>query len=224
MKICLLSDSHNQHKYLTENILDNKPDMIIHAGDCTNSRNIITNRVELESFLGWYSGLDIKYKILTPGNHDICLERDKRVPDGIYLLINSECTIEDIKIWGSPYTPTFGSNEWAFTRKRSKMQDVWNLIPDNLDILICHGMPKTILDLATDPNTGEIVQVGCNNLLKRVFEVKIKSFMIGGHLHSNPSKQLFNNGTLIRNGVTFINASIVMDHSSKLNLPKYITL
>jgi predicted phosphodiesterase len=41
MKICLLSDSHNQHKYLTENILDNRPDMIIHAGDCTNSRNLI---------------------------------------------------------------------------------------------------------------------------------------------------------------------------------------
>jgi hypothetical protein len=109
--------------------------MIIHAGDCANSRHLQVNQKETEDFLDWYSSLNIKHKILVPGNHCIHLERDRTVPDNVTLLINDSCIIEGIKIFGSPYTPSFGG-DWAFIRKRHKMNEVWDHLKQFLILLL----------------------------------------------------------------------------------------
>ena len=53
-----------------------------------------------------------------------------------------------IKIWGSPYTPEF--NNWAFPLKTEEAkQELWQQIPNDIDILMTHGPPKGILDKNT---------------------------------------------------------------------------
>ena len=222
MKVTFISDTHCQHNLLTEDILDISPDLIIHCGDVCNSRNLLDNRKEKENFIDWYCSLKVQHKILIPGNHDLSLEQDKGVPKTIKLLINNSCTIEGRKIWGSPYTPTFGLG-WAFNRARSKMNDIWNLIPSDIDILATHGPSKYHLDLATDLDTNELVQVGCNSLYKKTLEFN-NLVHSSGHIHSCLKNNIINHGVLIRNGNTYINCSIVNDRVDKVNPPITIEL
>ena len=66
MKILCLSDTHGYHERLK---IDETVDVIVHTGDFSNSYGK-NNIYETEEFLGWYSSLKIKHKILVAGNHD----------------------------------------------------------------------------------------------------------------------------------------------------------
>ena len=114
--------------------------------------------------------------------------------------------INGLKIWGSPYTP-IPTKRWAFNRERGQdIQKHWDLIPDNLDILIVHGPPKGILDKILN---GE--HVGCQNLLETIQKKKPKVF-ISGHIHEN-------RGMLMMDNTRFINASSVDRHKTKVFPP-----
>lgn len=175
-------------------------DILIHSGDATG----IGSENELRSFIEWYAEQDYEYKIYVPGNHDVGLENDyeersKWFRDaGIILLNDQSVTIEDIKIHGSPITPTFG--RWAFMKNRGQdIKEHWDLIPDDTEILITHGPPMYILDQVVDfwRDSGE--HVGCGDLYNRIQELDIK-FHIFGHIHEGA-------GTETRGDTMFINAS-----------------
>lgn len=192
MKIVALSDTHLDHPDMSSYW----GDMIIHCGD-VSCRGYLN---EIESFLKWYSSLSqFKYKIMIPGNHDRYFESQweecKKLCDtaGIICLNDSGIEIEGIKIWGSPITPEFCN--WAFNRKRGEeIQKHWNLIPNNVNILITHGPPMNIGDLAIIKESkwrttlrGErkveyLKDVGCENLRKKVDEIKPK-YHLFGHIH-----------------------------------------
>ena len=65
MRVQLISDTHGKHHEMS---IDETVDVIIHAGDSTNYYDIVNNEVEFENFLSWYSGLNIKHKILIKNN------------------------------------------------------------------------------------------------------------------------------------------------------------
>jgi hypothetical protein len=114
--------------------------------------------------------------------------------------------IDGLKIYGSPWQPEFFN--WAFNlpRNGSELESKWNLIPEGLDILITHGPPWGVLDLAPRG-----LNVGCELLSKRVMEVSPKIHVFG-HIHSSYGQKNFN-------GVEFINASVLGEDYNPTNDP-----
>ena len=121
MKIWHIGDTHTYHDLL---VVPEGIDVVIFSGDCSNPRDPYTNEPEVRSFKNWFAKLPIKHKIFVAGNHDSSIEKGfvvaKDFEDvGIHYLENTNVTIEGIKIFGSPYTPTF--HHWSFNKDRSKL-------------------------------------------------------------------------------------------------------
>lgn len=211
MKILHISDTHTYHELLE---IPKNIDLIIHSGDFSNQRSVYLNEPEALNFLHWYGNLDIKYKILVAGNHDAYAFTVSRKFKkwckhyNIIYLENDYITIEDIKIFGSPYTPTF--NDWYFMKSRDKMDRLWKLVNDDVDIFITHGPPKGILDLSE--NRFRILEMcGCNALRRHILQRIQPKLCLFGHIHN--SKDIINAGTLkLSNYPTiFSNASVLTD-------------
>lgn len=205
MNILNLADTHNLHHELNLDL--SNIDMIIHAGDFTRSKSPAFNSPEAENFLQWFSSLPVKYKVLVPGNHDTSLAAKYFSKDtlktefGIDVLIHESIVIEGIKIFGSPYTPTFGTG-WAYNVARHKLQPYWDCIDLDTDILVTHGPPYNTLDAAE--NGKDFTKVGDKTLMNRVHELNIL-YHIFGHIHEDAGKTL----KLHNLDTIFINASVV---------------
>ena len=95
-------------------------------------------------------------------------------------------------------------------RARNKLERIWRrAIPEDADIVICHGPPRGMLDLSYDRN-NVLEFCGDKSLLNRVIEVKPK-LMLFGHIHNN--KEIVNTGTRKVYGLDtiFSNGSVVTD-------------
>jgi len=208
MKIWSISDTHAQHHSL---IIPKNIDTVIHAGDSTNYYDLFHNQPEFEDFIKWYSELPIKNKVLIAGNHDAWAMKkynvDKVKDFGIHYLEHQYLELEGKLIFGSPYTPNFGT--WHFMKDRSKLSKYWEALTDNIDILVTHGPCKGILDLSHD-REHKLEYCGDSALTKAVFRHKPK-YHIFGHIHD--SNDCFNSGTtkLSCLNTTFVNASCVTD-------------
>lgn len=221
MKILCISDTHEQHKWLNQFLFDYEFiaefEMIICAGDTANDRNPIFNHHKQLEFIDWFSELPIEHKIYVPGNHNTS---DKMIDDKVYTdkgiirLMHNSVTIKGINIFGSPFTPTFGLN-WAYNVNRNKLDSYWQAIPEDTDILVTHGPPKGILDLA-GRESSLTEQTGDKALLNHVFRVKPK-YHIFGHIHDE--ENIFNYGTRMINDITFVNATTVNLHYTPINEP-----
>jgi len=96
----------------------------------------------------------------------------------VFYLENSFVILDDIKIWGSPISPSFGYG-WAFNKDRGyDINEVWNLIPTDTDIVITHGPIHSYCD-RTDRGG---LNVGCEQLYHRLNEVK-PQLHFSGHIH-----------------------------------------
>ncbi len=185
-------------------------DIVIHSGDESHTKQMDFNAAECYNFLEWYSQFPAKHKILVAGNHSTAIFH-KRITRqtiesfGITYLEHEYAEIEGIKIFGSPYTPTF--NDWVFIKPRHKMSTLWDIVEDPADILVLHGPPKGILDLAYS-NTRKLEKCGDANLHKMIARIKPK-LVLFGHIHDNHDN--YNYGVLSRNGVTYSNAAAVRD-------------
>jgi len=215
MKVKILSDTHGKH--LDEP--QDKVDLLLHCGDATNYREEFRNEQEWWYFWEWWTGYPAKYKVYVPGNHDGFLDSPigrKFIKDinkkssltGLFILINSTINIEGLKIFGSPYTPTFGN--WSFMRSRDKIYKNWTLIEEGTDIVITHGPPKGILDLAPSygRNAGKVELCGDNALVTVIQKIRPR-YHFFGHIHDNSAGE--NNGLLQRNNTIYGNCSQVVD-------------
>ncbi len=143
VRLIVISDTHGLHNRI-EGLPDG--DVLVHAGDFMNSGYDVQ---EVLSFNQWLSEQPFKHRVVCGGNHDRYFEAAPQqaralLTNAIYLE-NTGITIDDVTFWGSPYTPEFMN--WAFMYPRgTSAQRYWNLIPDNLDVLITHGPPFGILD------------------------------------------------------------------------------
>lgn len=208
-RIYHLSDSHGFH--FEFKIPDVEIDIVIHSGDESNHNIPAINHGECLDFLEWYSQFPAKYKILVAGNHSTAIANglvSKKTIEsfGIIYLENEYVEIEGIKIFGSPYTPTFGT--WAFMKARNTINRLWNNFTDPADILVLHGPPKGILDLSYSQDTGALEKCGDNSLHKMITRMK-PQLVLFGHIHDN--KDNYNFGIMSRNGVTYSNAAAVVD-------------
>lgn len=192
MTILHISDTHGFHNDFPASTWEGI-DMVIHSGDCSNWRDVGRNQVEVVDFLNWYADLPVQYKIFVAGNHDTSIERKRITKEdftaaGIHYLENESVTIEGIKIWGSPITPTFG--EWSFMKARDKTHEVWDKIPVDTDIVVVHGPPKGIRDLSLD-RQNNLEMCGDKSLAKRIAVINPQA-MLFGHIHN--CKEIINQG------------------------------
>jgi Icc-related predicted phosphoesterase len=213
MKIWHISDTHTYHRLLD---VPTDIDMVVFSGDCSNPRDPYTNEPEVRGFIDWYSSLKIPVKIFVAGNHDTSIEKrlvtkEDFTKHGIIYLENESITIDGIKIFGSPFSPTFGYG-WAFNKDRNKLERIWRkIIDEDVDIVINHGPPKGILDLSFD-RAGNLERCGDKSLLNRVMEVNPKLCLFG-HIHD--SGDIINQGTmkLSHLDTIFSNGSVIKDGS-----------
>lgn len=220
ISIVPISDTHNQLRKIIDKGRIPNADMIIHAGDATGRGE----EWEIKKFCEEYGSLPHKHKIFTPGNHDWGFERDpakyrKMCEDhGIICLINEGVTIEGIKIYGSPESPWF--YDWAFNKARNaneaafhncpEIKPYWDMIPPDTDILVTHGPAYGILDeLVFVDGTPKGQFVGCEELLKRVQEIK-PDLHIFGHIHAGYGQKHIN-------GTSFYNAAVCDEMYSPSN-------
>ena len=207
MKVKVLSDTHGFHN---EEPLD-EVDLLIHCGDAANSRVLWENEIEFLNFWLWWENYPAKYKVFVPGNHSLFCQHSisrtlkKSLKPNCWILIDQTIGIEGCKIFGSPFTPTFGN--WSFMANRSKIHKHWKLIEENTDIVITHGPPKSILDLTLDTR-GKLEFCGDSSLLRTIYKIR-PVFHLFGHVQG--CKQFENNGVLERRGIKFMNCSQVKD-------------
>jgi len=217
MKIWHISDTHGFHKQLT---VPEGIDLVIHTGDCSNRMDPYQNEWEVKDFLMWYEQVPIPNKIFIPGNHDTSIERNlvtagDFITRGIHLLNHDWINIDGIKIFGSPYTPTFG--QWAFMKSRETINRVWEQIPEGIDIVGVHGPCKGILDLSYN-RINELEFCGDSALRKHILNRVKPKYFLSGHIHN--FEDIINTGFrhLPDYGITFSNAAGVTDRKFLLGI------
>jgi len=210
MKCFLISDSHGFHNQI---VIPPDIDCIIHSGDSTNYWELYKNQLEADSFIDWFSKLDIKYKVMCGGNHDHYLMKkyniDKIKDLGI---IYNEHGYEEVNgrlFFLSNYTPTFG--DWFFMKDRVKISRYWEELIEGIDVLITHGPPRSIMDLSYD-RMGKLEFCGDGALYKKILKInpKIHTF---GHLHSNSDIINYGSRTIANVDTIFYNSSMVEDNN-----------
>lgn len=208
MRFVAISDTHLFHDQLE--IPDG--DVLIHAGDMTGLGDI----PEISRVCKWLIYQPHKTKIVVAGNHDCLFQKMPSLAramvqeTGAIYLEDQETEVNGIRIYGSPWQPFYGN--WAFNlRSKAELKKKWDMIPKGIDVLITHGPPKDILDLAPGHR-----HAGCEELRRKVFRVKPKVHVFG-HLHGGY-------GRLEQDGITFINASICTDDYEPTNKPQVFDL
>jgi Icc-related predicted phosphoesterase len=217
MKIWHISDTHGFHNQL---VIPEGIDLVIHTGDASNYLDPYTNEPEVRKFIDWYEQISIPNKIFIPGNHDTSIERGLvRASDfisrGIHILNHDWMDVNGIKIFGSPYTPTFG--QWAFMKSRETINRVWEQIPEGMDIIAVHGPCKGILDLSRD-RQNVLEFCGDGALRKHVLNRVKPKYFLSGHIHN--FEDIINTGFryLPDYGITFSNAAGVTDRKFNYGL------
>lgn len=208
MRAVLCSDLHM-------NFPDDLPDgdLVVMCGDYSYRGTI----QETNDFNEWLASLPHRYKIFIAGNHDFIFQNNKSLaknmitaPDTFYLE-DSGIELQGIKIWGTPWTPTF--YDWAFMLddESPQMEARMKVIPSGLDLLISHGPPKGILSMTTGGDDA-----GCSSLLAAIERAQPR-FVACGHIHEGYGQQQLGSSLII-------NCSLLNERYRRVNAPVIIDL
>lgn len=235
LKIVHVSDTHGA-KFHTRLVIP-ECDILIHSGDIGGR----TTPYELTEFLEWFKEQPSKIKIWTPGNHDICMDKEwlqkewdndilkllaKQAYEdsqeiltkysSIKLLINKDYVYEGVKFYGSPYTPSFHRRNWVFNRDRGEeIAKEWAKIPSDTNVLITHGPPYGVLDVIPESFKefhSEDTRRGCEDLIK-VIKNRLVNLKLHcfGHIHDGPTG-IIRYAVSNTRWVTFSNGSVISNY------------
>ncbi len=226
MRITLFSDTHNKHKQITQSLPGG--DILICAGDISS----MGYEHEIREFCKWYNSIkNYTHKIFIAGNHDWGFQNDptkikeilELYPSIKYLQDNftviGEDTESTIKIYGSPWQPRF--HNWAFNADPGEdIQQHWNKIPTDTDILITHGPAFGYLDAVIGRGHDNL---GCKDLVNKITEIKPK-IHVCGHIHSGYGHKMsldgnthFFNAAVLNEQYIYTQKPITFDWEQKTN-------
>ena len=164
----------------------------------------------------------VREVFVIPGNHDLSFEKTigyesranataifSRNPK-IHLVIHGSKTIQGLKIFGSAWTPYF--HNWAFNYHEIRAKELWNDIPADTQVLVTHGPPFLILDSVIEYMADR--RVGCRALLEKIQKTPSIKYHLFGHIHESYGK-------LEKDGVTYLNSSIMDRRYQPTNKPQY---
>jgi Icc-related predicted phosphoesterase len=205
MRITHISDTHNKHNQLNGKLPGG--DILIHSGDVTsigrkseverfikwfNGIDNYTHKIFIAGNHDLTFDREILYRDkaayfdgaswtdeVASGKPDWLQSLlDIELNPNVFYLENNFIEVDQIKIWGSPISPTFGYG-WAFNKDRGHdINEVWNTIPMDTDIVITHSPIYGYCDRASNTNQN----VGCADLYHRLHEVK-PHLHFAGHIH-----------------------------------------
>ncbi len=222
VKIVAISDIHG---YLPGNLPSG--DILTISGDIcqvrcshspTNQFHWIQNKL-----IPWFYELinsgKFKHIVFIAGNHDFIFKSllaDPSSfhiiwPDNVHYLCDSLIEIEELKIYGTPWTPTFGN--WAFMGDYGTLEGHFKKIPEGMDIVLSHGPMYGYNDtiLQYPERTGDRdLHIGSKALLQRIKEVKPKWILVG-HIHSgnHAVEKVFHFMGDLTNHTNSINVSLI---------------
>lgn len=189
-------------------------DLLLIAGDLT-ARD---KPHEFDVFKKWLREQPYTKKVLIAGNHDnflARLEKPEEYFDEAVYLCDTGTDFQGLKIWGSPWTKNFhGQNPLckAFGLDLStQMLEKFELIPDDIDILITHSPPQGILDQTWR------MRVGCPELRRIVQKLPNLKLHLFGHIHEGYGEEE-------EARVKFVNASLVNESYQLVNKPVIVIL
>jgi predicted phosphohydrolase len=167
------------------NLPDVSPcDLLLIAGDICPARDhsLAAQRLFLDGpFRRWLDAVPAGHVVGVAGNHDFLFERaPDRVPAGLRwtYLQDTATTIAGLgglKVYGTPWQPVFF--DWAFNLTEPELARKWELIPDDVDVLVFHGPPAGYGDLTV---RGD--RTGSPSQLEAIRRVK-PELAVFGHIH-----------------------------------------
>lgn len=213
MRIVAISDTHNLHNAVK--VPDG--DVFIFAGDMANQGR----PDEIQPALLWMAKLPHETKVIIPGNHDVCVQWEERrwfefARDlGMFMVSHRGVNIDGMKCFFSGWTPTYGRG-WAYMADRGseKLVTLWDMIPDDIELLVTHGPPKGILD----KEEKEGFLCGCDELLARTAKLSKLKYHMFGHIHEHGGREH------IENGIAHFNVSHVNRAHKSTNQPTILDI
>lgn len=223
MEIVCISDLHGN--------LINIPqgDLLLIAGDVCPLNNhggrFQSNWIE-KVFYPWCQEQPFEKVVFIAGNHDFCFEGSDRhnfyadqFPKVQYLQ-DGAMMWHNLKIWGTPHQREFGG--WAFNEKEENLAKLWDLIPSDTDIIMCHGPAYGYGDAVPFINKSDFFgsalyeNVGSPSMLKKIEEINPKLYVCG-HIHEGY-------GIRKHHQTWMVNASIVNSRYQPVNMPIVVKL
>ncbi|KAF7186328.1 putative rhamnogalacturonate lyase C [Pseudocercospora fuligena] len=198
IRIVCISDTHNAAP--GQGFILPKGDILIHAGDLTNQGSLS----ELQKAVSWISKADFAVKIVIAGNHDLSLDPSyalkhstgwtvvpadveacrRLVADGDFVYLQHSSAVVylpehnvSLRVFGSPYSPDRGKQNWAFQYGQADADALWNNIPPDIDLLITHTPAFGCCDTSAHWTEG-----GCE-ALKRALVSRRPQLHVCGHCH-----------------------------------------
>lgn len=173
----------------------------------------------------WLANAPATHKILTWGNHDWCGQAggfDSDSPlaplsPAVQILVDAGTRVpaadgRSISIWATPWSRQFG--RWAFMKSPEELAEVYAAIPEGIDILVSHQPPYGLGDRYEHPGSGEVEQLGSQELLAALRRVRPR-LVVCGHLHGGY-------GRFVYEGIPIWNVAIVNDEYQLVQLPTVI--
>lgn len=153
-------------------------DLLLLAGDYCRTRNPDQQRrFLLGEFSDWLRKVPTRHIVGIAGNHDLLLQEDPSINEHIpwIYLQDQLIDIEGVKIYGTPWTPTFF--DWAFMDSEQGLEKKFASIPKGLDILLSHGPAYRHLDKTINGTHAGSHALWCQVKLKK------PNSHVFGHIH-----------------------------------------
>jgi len=184
--------------------------IIIHAGDWSS----LGRFQEMMDFNQWIGTIPFGDFVCIAGNHDkaaceMGYQLTKQSLSNATYLDNDLAIIQGLKIYGTPYSRTFG--RWSFMKSEEELNHEWSKIPEGIDILIVHTPPYGILDVVSG------VHVGSTTLADQIFNRIKPKLVVFGHIHEGY-------GQTEIDGIKFVNAACLDAYYDLRNKPIQIAL
>lgn len=169
---------------LHEHLVDIPPcDLLLIAGDISFAfkGDLASKHAFLTGpFSDWLERVPAEEVVLVAGNHDQSIEA-WGLPEGLRCryLQDEGAELFGLKLWGTPWQPWFYG--WAFNAPRDDgetfLASKFELVPDDTDVLICHGPPRGYGDRTANASVG-------STALTEALERVQPRLLLCGHIHS----------------------------------------
>lgn len=175
MSMIKIVASSDLHGYLPE-IPD--CDLLLLGGDLCPDDKELKQALWLDTiFRRWLGDVPARAIVGVAGNHDLVFQNKPDLIPALpwQYLQDSGIELFGLHIWGTPWQPVF--YDWAFNLEEEQLEQKWQLIPSNIDILLLHGPPQGYGDRnSQDEHTGS------PSLTRRIQELQPR-LAICGHIH-----------------------------------------
>ena len=202
MKIVAISDIHG---YIPESIPE--CDVLCISGDIVPLE--VQRGIEKSSdwlmniFYPKLSEMPCKHVVMTWGNHDFIgnvlyraghsgeeqTEMLFGVDSKCHILIDESVDIEGVKFYGTPWIPELSG--WAFYNTSENLKDIFEKIPEDIDVLLTHCPPKIgTQGVVLQRCWNHMRDFGCTELYNALSEKKFEKplYVLSGHIHTGNHK------------------------------------